>query len=92
MACLQREGQSRCSEKYQIAALALCPWSQAARSGSLADIKAPAADVRFTPKADMVEHCDVRFVPKGFDSTPTIAIGAYYAFKASFTRETLIGT
>jgi hypothetical protein len=33
MASLHREGHFRRSEEYQIAALALCPWSQAANVG-----------------------------------------------------------
>src|SRR5262249_14275014 len=66
MASLRREGHFRRSEDYQIAALALCPWSQAAhvRLGSQADILEGSCDVRFAPKADIDEHDrDVRFVP-----------------------------
>jgi hypothetical protein len=65
MAFLPREGHFRRLEEYQITALALCLWSQAAnvRNGSLADIEGP--DVRFTPKADIGgDGCDVRFVPE----------------------------
>jgi hypothetical protein len=53
MPFLPREGHIRRLEEYQIAALALCPWSQAAnvRNGSKADIEACPRDVRFTPKS-----------------------------------------
>jgi hypothetical protein len=55
MACLHGEGHFRQSEEYQIAALALCPWSQATnvRNGSSADIDERLTDVRFTSKTDI---------------------------------------
>jgi hypothetical protein len=73
MAFLPREGHFRRLEEYQITALALCLWSQAAnvRNGSLADIEGPSPDVRFTPKADIAErdrHVRFRSKPDMFAS------------------------
>jgi hypothetical protein len=53
MAFLPREGHFRRLEEYQITALALCLWSQAAnvRFGSKADIGLAPVDVRSTPKS-----------------------------------------
>jgi hypothetical protein len=53
MAFLHGEGHFRRSEEYQIAAFALCPWSQAAnvRNGSKADVTLLNFDVRFAPNS-----------------------------------------
>jgi hypothetical protein len=69
MAFLPRESHFRRLEEYQITALALCLWSQAAnvRNGSLADIEGPERDrhVRFRSKPDMFASAwNVRFTPK----------------------------
>jgi hypothetical protein len=55
MASLHHEGHYRHFEEYQTAALALCPWSQAAnvRFASKAEITRDQLNVRFIPKADI---------------------------------------
>jgi hypothetical protein len=52
---LMRSGHFRRSQEYQIAALALRPWSQAAnvRFGSKADVMPLNFDVRFTPESGL---------------------------------------
>src|SRR5947207_10678299 len=73
MASLRREGHFRRLEEYQIAALALCPWSRRSQCPLLGQ-KQTSAQVRamsaLPPKADMDQHGrDVRFGAKSRHST-----------------------